>query len=139
MGGFDINLVAQLGMGLAEAVAMANASLAAPAQAQQLPSNLTGAMVADAAVAGTTLAAMSCGPPNSLSSGRQAHILVPSTGEAQSHIEPRISTCIVAMPLTCITRILFSAECPCVMLASHEGLSAAEALHGMRSMDVTLC
>ena len=60
----------QLGVGLAKAVALANTSLAAPGQVRQLPSNLTGAMVADAAVAGAMLAAKSCGPPNSLSSGR---------------------------------------------------------------------
>lgn len=62
--------VLQLGVGLGKAVAMASASLGKPTQAQQLPGNLTGAMVADAAVAGAMLAAKSCGPPNSLSSGR---------------------------------------------------------------------
>ena len=49
---------------------MANVTTAKSGQAQQLPGNLTGAMVADAAVAGAMLAAKSCGPPNSLSSGR---------------------------------------------------------------------
>ena len=57
-------------MGLTVAVAMANSSLARPGVAQQLPLNITGAMVADAALAGAMLAAKSCGPPNSLSSGR---------------------------------------------------------------------
>lgn len=65
-------LSSQLGMGLAKAVSMGNDSLARPGQAQQLPLNMTGAMVADAALAGAMLAAKSCGPPNSLSSRRQA-------------------------------------------------------------------
>jgi hypothetical protein len=63
-------LCLQLGTGLTAAVAMANSSLARPGMAQQLPLNITGSVIADAALAGTMLAAKSCGPPNSLSSGR---------------------------------------------------------------------
>ena len=66
----QVTWLLQMGAGLAKAVAMASASPGEPAQAQQLPGNVTGAMVADAAVAGAMLAAKPCGPPNSLSSGR---------------------------------------------------------------------
>ena len=57
-------------MGLTMAVTMANNSLARPGVVQQLPLNITGTEVADTALAGAMLAAKSCGPPNSLSSGR---------------------------------------------------------------------